>query len=66
MKHSEIVQTAICMRLVNIYSLINTTCIIDIDNLSISGTETNIQFDRISQLNNWLLNEIELSVENMI
>lgn len=62
----DMLQNVIAMRLVNIYSKINTACIIDIDNLSISGTETNIQFDRISQLNNWLLNEIELSVENMI
>lgn len=62
----DMLQNVIAMRLVNIYSKINSTCIIDIDNLSISGTETNIQFDRISQLNNWLLNEIELTIEHLI
>lgn len=62
----DILNRSYAMRLIDIYEKFNSTCIIDIDNLIISTESDYLSFNNIAILNNFLLTEIELSIDNLI
>lgn len=62
----DILNRAYAMRLIDIYDKFNSTCLIDIDNLIISTESDYLSFNSLADLNNFLLTEIELSIDNLI